>query len=185
MMMTTFLLISLSSLLVCPSLGQTTLELALSKAFNKLVEDGTYSRIFQNKVYIDSNTFCTGNAYAWETPPLVASDYDEYDLARVLDRGEFICGYPGDLLFQQSLGDGQIMLDTAVPNNVLGVLVDWWDELGNELGLMYNVSFFAVKWNSTFTTSQDVLDGTFSRMLHLLCNFVVLSASFLGCCSCF
>jgi hypothetical protein len=29
------------------------------------------------------------------------------------------------------------------------------------------------------------LDGTFSRLLHLLCNFVVLSASFFGCCSCF
>jgi hypothetical protein len=185
MMMTTFLLISLSSFLVSSSLGQTTLELALSKAFNKLVEDGTYSRIFQNKIDIDSTSFCTGNADAWETPPSEASNSNENDLARVLDRGEFICGYPGDLLFQQSLGDGQIILDTADPNNVQGVLVDWWDELGNELGRMYNVSFFAVKWNSTFITSQDVLDGTFSRLLHLLCNFVVLSASFFGCCSCF
>ena len=124
--------------------------------------------IFHNKVDIDSTSFCTGNADAWETPPVDKSDSNSSDLARVLDRGEFICGYPGNLLYQQSLGGGQIMLDTADPNNVQGALVDWWDELGKELGRMYNVSFFAVKWNSTFTTSQNVLDGTSS---NLCCTF--------------
>jgi len=116
--------IILAALTVSPALAETSLELALTKAFNKKVQDGTYASIFGGMVNISSTSFCTGNADDWETPPLETGENGKSDLTRVLDRGEFICGYPANMFYQQSLAGGQIMLDTADPNNVYGALVD-------------------------------------------------------------
>jgi len=153
----TLLHIILAFTILDPSLGETSLELALSKAFNKLVEDGTYASVFADLVDIKSTSFCTGNADSWETPPLETGEGGGSDLAVVLDRGEFICGYPSNLFYQQSLQAGQVLLDTADPNNVQGALVDWWEALGKELGRMYGKNSFQVKWNATLSKSQEVL----------------------------
>lgn len=140
-----------------PCLGATSLELALTKAFNAKVEDGTYARIFDRIADIKPTSFCTGNAASWETPPLETGETGGSDLATVLDRGEFVCGYPKDLFYQQSLQAGQVLIDTTDPNNVQGAIVDWWDELGKELGRMYGKNSFRVKWNATLERSQQVL----------------------------
>lgn len=147
----------------------TTLELALTKAFNAKVEDGTYARLFSDLVDIKSTSFCTGNAARWETPKLDDGNGGQSDLAAAIERGYLTCGYPKDLFFQQSLEAGQVLLDTIDPNNVQGVLVDWWDELGKELGRMYGKSSFDVKWNASFANSQQVLSAVQNGTFDVAC----------------
>lgn len=125
-------------ILLDPSFGQTSLEHAFTEAFNAKVEDGSYARLFGDIADIKSTLFCTGNAKSWETPPLEVGEGGESDLA--------------------------VVLDATALRVAKAFSLNWWEELGKELGRMYNTSV-DIHWNATLETSQEglapVYDGRF------------------------
>mmetsp|Transcript_5737 Transcript_5737/g.7469 ORF Transcript_5737/g.7469 Transcript_5737/m.7469 type:complete len:335 (+) Transcript_5737:82-1086(+) len=140
-------LVCLLPLVLC----KTSLEIALDKAFNELVEVGTWKDIVGVLDNYDQGSFCTGNADEWPLPEAEEGS----DLRRVLDRGSFICAYNQDSVLTTQ--GGLLVLDTSDPNNPQGALVEWWAALITKVSDYYNRPL-SISWDLSEVTSQGTLD---------------------------
>jgi hypothetical protein len=119
---------------------RTTLEQAVTRAFNMKVLDGSYASTFGGLTDIEAVSFCSGSVDSWPLPQTVMPGSD---LEAVLERGVFRCGYRNNQIVSNKNGD--IMLDTS-GETVTGLVADFF---GNSLipafGQLYNKTV-SVEW---------------------------------------
>lgn len=131
-------------------MAATSLEIAFTRAFNELIEDGTWASVF-GPTEVESASLCSGAPDNWPVP----TPEEGSDLQRVLDTGEFWCGFPTGLAFA-SEDTGRPFIDSMDPDNTTGYIVDYWAKIGEKIGAMYNRPPIAVGWNTTFDSSNAI-----------------------------
>ena len=132
-------------------MAATSLEVAFTRAFNELIQDGTWASIF-GPTEVEMASLCSGAPDNWPVPEVEAGS----DLQRVLDTGEFWCGYPTGLAFA-SESTSLPFIDSMDPSNTTGYIVEFWDKVGEQIALMYDRGApIAVRWNTTFDSSNDI-----------------------------
>ena len=82
-------------------MAATSLEIAFTRAFNELVQDGTWALTFGG-AEVESSSSCSGAPENWPLP----TPEEGSDLQRVLDSGEFKCGFPSGLAFSSEVTIG-------------------------------------------------------------------------------
>ena len=132
-------------------MAATSLEIAFTRAFNELIQDGTWASIF-GPTEVEMASLCSGAPENWPIPvPEEGSD-----LQRVLETGEFWCGYPTGLAFSSEV-TGVPFIDSTDPNNTTGYIVDFWDKIGERIGDMYQTEApIVVGWNTSFDSSNNI-----------------------------
>jgi hypothetical protein len=132
-------------------MAATSLEIAFTRAFNELVQDGTWALTFGG-AEVESSSSCSGAPENWPLP----TPEEGSDLQRVLDSGEFKCGFPSGLAFSSEV-TGKDFLNSMDPSETTGYIVDYWDKIGEKIGDMYDMPQpIQIRWNTTFDSSNDI-----------------------------
>jgi len=167
--------------------GPTTLEQALTHAYNLQIADGTWARTFGRSSLSDfrADNFCTGSVEGWPIPTVEPGT----DLARVIfgndagadpaadgastssaaNNSTFHCGFLEDIKFATPTGEVMILTSKADNGTVTGAVVDFWEGLVEKLGAMYETEL-TLQWK-LYPSAQDVLDALQSGELDAGCGF--------------
>eukprot|EP00211_Chloroparvula_japonica_P007617 CAMPEP_0119130394 /NCGR_PEP_ID=MMETSP1310-20130426/7748_1 /TAXON_ID=464262 /ORGANISM="Genus nov. species nov., Strain RCC2339" /LENGTH=331 /DNA_ID=CAMNT_0007120899 /DNA_START=49 /DNA_END=1044 /DNA_ORIENTATION=+ len=155
---------------VCVGLvaADTTLERAFERAFNEVVEDGTWRQVFSfNDATVDSSVansdLCAGSASNWPWPE---RQDDGTDLEYVLTRGEFVCGYNPGADFR-SANDNS--LHNTQNNEVTGAVREIFDAMANRISAHYNVPF-VITWDLSEDVSDNILDALQEGRVDAACG---------------
>lgn len=144
--------------------SKTSLELAITKSFGALVNNGQWGEVFGDIDGIDPSSFCYGDDDSWpDQEPTEGSD-----LQAVIDRGTFRCGY--SLGFRDVAPDGTVLIDSTQGNNtVTGIIADFWETVVAGLS-DNNGEEIALEW-TVFETSQDTFDAVYNNEADSACGF--------------
>jgi len=140
---------------------KTSLEILFTQAFNRAVQNSDWNRIFGSSTGVRASSMCTGSADTWLTPESPAKPGS--DLARVLERGAFRCGYIRNL-------DEGTMKSGETVDSVTGAIPDFWSLLATYAGEAMNVTTpLTVEW-MLYDSAQDVLDAVVSGSVDAACG---------------
>lgn len=117
-----------------PKSEQTSLELAVTKSFESIIEKGAWNELFDGLISIKPASFCFGDTAVW---PLPAAE-EGTDLAAVLERGSLRCGYAKNQAFFTA--DGITLLDTSNPEDIQGLVANLFEQIVADLAVRYNMS---------------------------------------------
>ena len=144
-----------------PNNNPTSLQLAVTRAFDDLVASGMYADVFGDLVDRDPMSFCTGSR-SWPAQiPKPGSD-----LAKLLGRRKFRCGFGTDSYFTTS--QGQVLIDTR-GGTVEGVFPEYWALLLNKVGSYYGIDL-SVEWEE-YDNAQEILDALNRGEIDSACAF--------------
>jgi hypothetical protein len=145
--------------------GPTTLEQALTRAYNLKVSDGTWASLFGRESLTDfrADNFCTGSVDGWAVPLPTG------DLARVLTNGVFQCGHIMKTNFATPEGEVLLRAGDTPDGEVIGAGNDLWVAMIEELSNMYDQEI-VLNWK-LYPTSQEVLDALQSGELDGACAY--------------
>lgn len=133
-----------------PRVKRTTLELSITHAFERLVASGFYHSWLDGLSDMETTTYCLGGYENWPLPEVTPGT----DLEKILERGEFICGYPQGFVGKTS--NGEVTINTTDPKNVAGAIPNFYAALTSEMGKFFNRT--VVNTWKTFRDSQATLE---------------------------
>lgn len=140
----------------------TSMEVAVTHAWNQLVTDSTYADILGRLSDTSPVSMCSGGT-SWPISKVEAGS----DLEALLGQGVFRCGYPRDLIYATS--QGEVILDTTDPANVTGAIPDFFERLIQQTGTLYDREL-TLAWE-LFNSSQQALVALQSGEIEANCAY--------------
>lgn len=142
---------------------QTTLEIAVTRSFNNLIQSGVYASYFEYST-LDSAPLTSCIGQPWPLPDALPGS----DLAAVLANKVFTCSYVASQVTMMSNNE-VVLVNSTDPNNVTGLLVEFWNALIADMGVAYNTEL-SVKWDLE-EISQDCIDSLLAGGADSLCGY--------------
>lgn len=161
--------------------AMTSLERVFARAFNALVADGTWSSTFgKYPEHLAPQPYCQGGNYdeMWPLPYVIDEAATEpfdakTDLAKVMDRGKFRCGYIRDSDYHGNLNAGSAaaeavtMIETT-DTDASGLIPDFWQKLVDEVAEDTSTPI-ELEWK-LYDTSQLTLEALAAGEIDAACG---------------